>query len=124
MVTITEENFEIRNNGLFAINLYFILVLILAYVIFSIAFPNKYFYGIVIANLFIWITFVTVLSIHYVFVQYWKLNDTEHRCDSLFKPLSNKDLLVEYHTPIDSGILPDVGDMNFSREFIEENFCS
>lgn len=61
---------------------------------------------------------------YFLLSYYMNTYSSNQKEDSYFKPLDEKELLKEVKYEVYENVLTEVGDMNFSNEFIEENFTS
>lgn len=118
---------EVTTNEIFSFNMYLITFLVIIYYSYCIFFPfGSYTLTVYMNNivLIIIVTFFTIFLIYFLLSEYWSYEKTNQREDILFKPLKKSDMYVELNPNIESGILPDVGDLDFSIDFIENNFLS
>lgn len=121
----TEE--EVTTNEIFSFNMYFITFGVIIYYAYCIFMPfGSYTLTVYMNNivLIVIVTFFTIFLIYFLLSEYWSYEKTNQREDILFKPLKKSDMYVELNSNIQSGILPDVGDLDFSIDFIENNFLS
>lgn len=121
----TEE--EVTTNEIFSFNMYFITFGVIIYYTYCIFMPfGSYTLTVYMNNivLIVIVTFFTIFIIYFLLSEYWSYEKTNQREDILFKPLKKSDMCVELNSNIQSGILPDVGDLDFSIDFIENNFLS
>lgn len=86
-------------------------ILSYAFVSLSICFFVTVFYYLIMYNLFI----------KYKYLSYYKIKQKE---DSYFKPLSEEEMLKEIKYNIEDNMLTEFGDLNYSYEYIENNFCT
>lgn len=124
---VNDEFEDVSTNEIFSFNIYFIMYGVILYYIFCVVFPfSPYSLTIYINNLvlIIIVTFFTIFSIYFLLSEYWSYEETDQKEDVLFKPLKYNDMIVELNEKIDSGILPDVGDLDFTKEFIEKEFLT
>lgn len=121
----TEE--EVTTNEIFSFNMYFITFGVIIYYAYCIFMPfGSYTLTVYMNNivLIVIVTFFTIFLIYFLLSEYWSYEKTNQREDILFKPLKKSDMYVELNSNVQSGILPDVGDLDFSIDFIENNFLS
>lgn len=115
---------EIKSQEIYAFNVYLISIFSIIMYLFCSIVPCNITYWINAITVLIYVTILTLILGYYLLSLLWSLENCDQTEDSLFKPLTKEDMMVEVDYKIDSGILPDVGDLNFTKKFIEDNFCS
>ena len=85
---------------------------------------TSYSYLAVSLTLFISLTAVYIAIMYYLLSIYNNFNAKKQREDKFFKPLSLINMQKEVKYKIRDDVLPEIGDLDFSMEFIEQNFLS
>ena len=118
------EDLGISSYEILAFNFSFVVKGFFLFSIFSSLYPNSYTYFLNSIPVFIYTTIIYFSILYFLISKYISYDQTKQTEDIYFKALSKEDNEIELLKDKSSGILPDTGDLNFSEEFIEDNFCT